>query len=104
MYWPKAVFSNREGVSEMILQDALPGIKRFLKVVILKDYDRGLLQCLIAAFITHIGRMSASQAAGAIRTQARHRATVIRFLARLGWSDDWSVLTQLAEQVLQAEQ
>jgi hypothetical protein len=88
----------------MILQDALPGIKRFLKLVVLKQYDRGLLLSLIAAFVTHIGRMSASQAAGAIRSQARHRATVVRFLARLGWSDDWEVLRQLADQVLQAEQ
>lgn len=88
----------------MILQDALPGIKRFLKSVVLKEYDRGLLVSLIAAFVTHIGRMSASQAAGAIRSQARHRATVVRFLARLGWSDDWEVLRQLADQVLEAEE
>jgi len=88
----------------MILQDGLPGIKRFLKSMVLKEYDRGLLLCLIAAFVTHIGRMSAAQAAGAIRTRARHRATGVRFLSRLGWSDDWSVRRQLAEQVLQAEQ
>jgi hypothetical protein len=88
----------------MILQDALPGIKRFLKPVVLKEWDRGLLLSLMAAFITHIGRMSASQAAGAIRTQARHRATVTRFLARWNGSDDWDVLKQLAELLLQAEE
>lgn len=88
----------------MILQDALPRINCFLKSVVLKEYDRGLLLSLIAAFVTHVGRMSASQAAGAVRTQARHRATVVRFLARLGWSDDWSVLRQLAEQLIQAEE
>jgi len=88
----------------MILQDALPGSKRFLKTMVLREYDYGLLLSLIAAFVTHIGRMSASQAAGAIRTRTRHRAAVIRFLARLGWSDDWSVLAQLAERVLEAEQ
>src|SRR5262249_7802473 len=87
----------------MIVQNALPGIKRFLGRVVLKEDDRGLLLSLIAAFVAHIGRMSASQAAGAVRTRARHRAAVIRFLARLGWSDNWSVLAQLAEQVMEAE-
>jgi hypothetical protein len=87
----------------MIMQDALPGIKRFLAAVALSDHVRAFLIRLVVAFIVHVGRMSASQAAGAIRTQARHRAAVIRFLANLGWSEDWSVLAQLAELVLQAE-
>lgn len=88
----------------MIMQDALPGIKRFLRTAALSDHVVGFLIRLVAAFILHVGRMSATQAAGAIRTEARHRAAVIRFLAKLGWSDDWSVLSQLAEVVLQAEQ
>lgn len=88
----------------MMMQDALPGIKRFLAKVALSHHVQGFLIRLVAAFIVHVGRMSATQAAGAIRTQARHRASVIRFLAKLGWSDDWSVLAQLAEMVLQAEQ
>ena len=58
---------------------------------------------LLSAFITHLGRMSASQAAGSIRTQARNRAAVIRFLAKLRWSDNWYQLAQLADLVLQAE-
>lgn len=86
----------------MMMQDALPGIKRFLAKVALSHHVQGFLIRLVAAFIVHVGRMSATQAAGAIRTQARHRASVIRFLAKLGWSDDWSVLAQLAEMVLQA--
>lgn len=88
----------------MMMQDALPGIKRFLAAVALSDYVREFLIRLVVAFVVRVGRMSATQAAGAIRTQARHRAAVIRFLAKLGWSDDWSVLTQLAELLLQAEQ
>src|SRR5437660_11256373 len=47
--------------------------------------------------------MSASQAAGAIRSQARHRAQVARFLARLHWSKDWAVLNAVAGLLLQAE-
>jgi Transposase DDE domain len=88
----------------MIMQDALPGIKRFLATVALSDHVQSFLIRLVAAFIVHVGRMSATQAAGAIRTEARHRAAVIRFLAKLGWSGDWSVLAHVAELVLQAEQ
>jgi hypothetical protein len=88
----------------MMMQDALPGIKRFLRAVAVSDHVGGFLIRLVAAFIVHVGRMSATQAAGAIRTEARHRAAVIRFLAKLGWSDDWSVLARLSELVLQAEE
>jgi hypothetical protein len=87
----------------MILQDALPGIKRFVKAAVLKEWDQGLMLSVMTAFVTHIGRMSASQAAGAIRTRSRHRGTVTRFLARLNWSDDWSVLRQFADLLLQGE-
>jgi len=88
----------------MMMQDAMPRIKRFFGPVGLDLYVQGFLIRLVAAFVIHVGRMSATQAAGAIRTEARHRAAVIRFLAKLNWSDDWKVLTQLAELVLQAEQ
>jgi Transposase DDE domain len=87
----------------MMMQDALPGIKRFLAPVRLDAYVQGFLIRLVSAFVMHVGRMSASQAAGAVRTEARHRAAVIRFLATLRWSDDWQVLAQLAQGVLQAE-
>jgi hypothetical protein len=93
----------KEGASLMMMQDALPGIKRFLAPVRLDAYVQGFLIRLVSAFVMHVGRMSASQAAGAVRTEARHRAAVIRFLATLRWSDDWQVLAQLAQGVLQAE-
>src|SRR6266567_2910506 len=47
--------------------------------------------------------MSASQAAKAIRSQARHRAQLARFLARQQWSKNWAVLTAVADLLLQAE-
>jgi hypothetical protein len=81
----------------MILPDALPGIKRFL------GKTQGYVLLFIASFVSRCGRMSASQAAQAIRTQARHRANVVRFLAKQGWSGDWCVLEQLAQLVLEAE-
>lgn len=87
----------------MIMDDALPGIKSFLKAASLKPNAVGMLIRLVAAFTGHVGRMSASQAAGAVRSQARHRAAMVRFLAQLRWSRDWAVLTQTADLLRQAE-
>jgi hypothetical protein len=87
----------------MIMDDALPGIKSFFKATSLKPAAVGMLIRLVAAFTCHLGRMSAAQAAGAIRSQARHRAALVRFLAQLKWSRDWRVLTQVADLLLQAE-
>jgi hypothetical protein len=87
----------------MIMDDALPGIKSFFKASSLKPRAVTMLIRLVAAFTCHIGRMSASQAAGSIRTQARHRAALVRFLAQVRWSRDWLALTQVADLLLQAE-
>src|SRR6202011_2196657 len=70
------------GVSAMIVQEALPGIKVFLKPVGLKERSLGLVVRCVAAFCLHWGRMSAVQAAGAVRSEPRHRAQICRFLAR----------------------
>ena len=66
----------------MIMQEALPGIKRFLKPVGLKERVLGLTVRCVAAFCLHWGRMSAVQAAGAVRSEPRHRAQIGRFLGR----------------------
>jgi hypothetical protein len=58
---------------------------------------------LVAAFIHHQRRMSASQAASLLRCQARHRAALIRCLAQTHWAHDWTVLAQVADLLLQAE-
>jgi hypothetical protein len=87
----------------MIMNDALPGIKAFFQATTLKANAVGRLIRLVAAFTCHLGRLSAAQAAGAIRSQARHRAALVRFLAQLRWSRDWLVLTQVADLLLQAE-
>src|SRR6266436_9036086 len=79
------VFSNREGVSAVIMQDALPDIKRFLKPLGLSERSLGLTIRCVAAFILHWGRMSAVQAAGAVRSEPRHRAQICRFLGRKYW-------------------
>ena len=57
----------------MIMQEALPGIKRFLKPVCLKKRVLGLTIRCVAAFCLHWGRMSAVQAAGAVRSTVKVR-------------------------------
>lgn len=66
----------------MIISSSLPGIKSFLRPVARSLEDVAPLVQLLAGFILHVGRMSASQAAEAIRTCSRHRANVARYLER----------------------
>jgi hypothetical protein len=87
----------------MIMDDALPGIKAFFQATRLKPHALGMLIRLEAAFTCHLGRLSAAQAASSIRSQARHRAGLVRFLGRLRWSRDWAVLTEVANRLLHAE-
>jgi hypothetical protein len=84
----------------VIMQDALPGIKRFLKVAGLKETTQRHVTGFIVAFIMHLGRMSATAASSAIRIHPRHRAQAMRFLARECRTRDLAVLMQLAELLL----
>jgi len=87
----------------MIFANSLPKIKEFLRPARLISSTQGLLVRLISAFLYHPGDMSASCAAASIRTVARHRAAMVRFLARLNWSRDWATLTAVAELLLRME-
>jgi hypothetical protein len=87
----------------VIFADTLPQIKTFLRPAALTASSCTLLIRVILAFLHHPRRMSATQAASAIRSQARHRAQVARFLARLHWSRDWAVLNAVAGLLLEAE-
>jgi hypothetical protein len=87
----------------VIFADALPRIKTFLRPAHLAAATTTLLVRLVAAFVCHRGRLPASQAAAAIRSQARHRAQRTRFLARGPWSKDWAVLTAVADLLLRQE-
>jgi hypothetical protein len=69
----------------LIMQDALPHSKTFLKPTCLSKRAQGLVIRCIVAFLMHLGKMSASNVAGAIRTEPRHRAQVCRFLGRRFW-------------------
>jgi hypothetical protein len=85
----------------MIFANSLPKIKAFLRPAKLSPSSTTLLLGLLAAFLG--GRPSAAAAAAAIRSQARHRAAIVRFLARCRWARDWLLLGQLAELLLQQE-
>jgi hypothetical protein len=78
----RPVITNREGVSAVIVQEALPEFNRFLKPAGLNPRTLGLVVRCVAAFCLHWGRMSASQAAGVVRSEPRHRAQICRFLSR----------------------
>jgi len=69
----------------MMMQDALPGIKRFLRPVGLSKRVAGLTLRCLAAFILHWGRMSAVQASAVVASEPRHRAQISRFLGRAYW-------------------
>jgi hypothetical protein len=69
----------------VIMQDALPGLQRFLKPVGLKERMLGLVVRCVVALIVHLGRMAATRAATAVRSEPRHRAQVCRFLGRKLW-------------------
>lgn len=87
----------------MIFTASLPRVKAFLRPARLTAATSGLVVSLLTAFCAHVGRLSAANAADAVRSRRRHRAQLVRFLARLHWSRDWSLLNCVADLLLQAE-
>ena len=86
----------------LIMQDALPLFKSFLKPVSLKPRARQLVLCCVIAFLMHLGKMSASRVAGSVRTDARHRAQISRFMGRHYWRR-CDPLGELRAQLLELE-
>jgi hypothetical protein len=80
----------------VMLADSVPGLKKWLAPLELKDSARLLVIRVIVAFLLHTGRMSCLRAGGVVRCEARHRAQISRFLARPRWRkfDINSVLRQ----------
>lgn len=87
----------------MMMQDALPGIKSFFRNTSLTDHSRGFVVRMMIALMMHMGRMSASQAACAVRTDTRHRAQVTRFLAGSGLANSGEEYRLLVDAVLAME-
>jgi hypothetical protein len=69
----------------VMVADSVPGLKRWLAPLGLKQSVQLLVIRLVVAFVLHAGRMSCLRAAGAVRCQPRHRAQISRFLARPRW-------------------
>jgi hypothetical protein len=82
-----------------MMQEALPKLNEFVKHLKLNAVREALAIRMIMAFIVHRGRMSASQAAGAVRTEPRHRAQLTRFLGRKFWKGV-EILSKLRSVVL----
>lgn len=66
----------------VMVADLLPGLKPFLSSAGLRDAALQMVLRIVITFILHSGRMSCLQAAGAVRSDVRHRAQVGRFLRR----------------------
>jgi hypothetical protein len=69
----------------VIVADSLPGLKRWLAPLGLKESAKLLVIRVVVAFLLRAGRMSCLRAGGAVRCEARHRAQISRFLARPRW-------------------
>ena len=69
----------------VMVADSVPGLKRWIGTLGLKDSAKLLVIRVVVAFLLHAGRMSCLRAAGAVRCEARHRAQISRFLSRPRW-------------------
>jgi hypothetical protein len=91
----------------VIVADSLPGLKRWLAPLGLKESGKLLVIRVVVAFLLHAGRMSCLRAGGAVRCESRHRAQISRFLARPRWRrlDINSILRQnlLEREVVQGK-
>jgi len=72
----------------IMVSESAQDLKRFLRRTALNDFSRLMVMRLVLTFMGHRGRMSCSQAGGAIRTDPVHRSQVTRFLARSRWQSD----------------
>src|SRR5437660_11166081 len=82
----------------MSFSQSLPFAKAFFAAAGLPVSSVGLITRYVVACLSTLH--SASQAADAIRLDPRHRAQLVRFLARQGWARDWITLERLADVVL----
>jgi len=69
----------------VMVADSVPGLKRWISTLGLKDSAKLLVIRMVVTFLLHAGRMSCLRAAGAVRCETRHRAQISRFLARPRW-------------------
>ena len=68
-----------------MVADSIPKLKGFLRGFQLSNGCQSLIMRMVMTFILHSGRMSCSQAAGALPLEARNKAQLTRFLRRPRW-------------------
>jgi hypothetical protein len=72
----------------MIILNRLPGDQPFPRPAALTVRSASFVRRMMLAFVCHVGRMSAAQAASLPRGEPRHAAG--RFLGRQRWAEgDW---------------
>ena len=79
----------------MMMQDALPSVKSFSRIAKFGEHAQSFAVRLMIAFMFHTGRICASEAATAVRTDTPHRAQLSRFLGGSGLangSDEYQAL------------
>src|SRR5690348_1928723 len=77
------ILTNRgRNLAMIMVADLIPGLKRFVRRLDVSVAAQDMVMRMVVTFLLHAGRMSCLQAAGAIRTQPRHRAQVGRLLKR----------------------
>lgn len=69
----------------IIVTDSARSLKAFLSHTSLSELARSMVLRMVLTFIMHRGRMSCSQAAGAVASESIHRGQLTRFLARPRW-------------------
>jgi len=69
----------------IIVMESAHSLKAFLSRTSLNELARSMVLRMVLTFIMHRGRMSCSQAAGAVASEAIHRGQLTRFLARPRW-------------------
>jgi hypothetical protein len=64
----------------VMVAESVPGLKRWVATLGLKDSAKLLVIRLVVRFLLHAGRMSCLRAAGVLRCEAHHRAQISRLL------------------------
>ena len=72
----------------IIIRDSARSLKRFLGETHLSEFAEAMVLKMALAFMLHSGRMTCSQAAGSIASEAIHRGQLTRFLARPRWQKE----------------
>ncbi|MCA1601454.1 MAG: transposase [Acidobacteria bacterium] len=69
----------------IMVSESAAALKGFLAESCLGDFASAMVLRMVLGFILHRGRMSCSQAAGSVASEAIHRGELTRFLARPRW-------------------